>query len=148
MEAIMLIKLTTEQYLAAGQAIMADPRCDDTVKDVVRRGTNGEADSNGMRSYYTTADNTWYDQIMRRFGTRANNARSNERELIETLRDITVLAAHLEGRAGLTTGGWDRDPIARSRKILQQYVHHPEFCTRPEQCALKGRCPRDIVCND
>lgn len=60
----MLIKLTKEQYLAAGKSIMTDPRCDAAVKASVHRGTSGEADSNGLYSYYTNDVSTWYDTII------------------------------------------------------------------------------------
>lgn len=56
-------KLTTANYIAAGKEIMADARCTTEVKAAVRKGTSGEADSNGLRTYIASDKNDWFDQI-------------------------------------------------------------------------------------
>ena len=58
------LKLKKEDYLAAGKAIMADPRCDASVKQAVRGGTSGEVDSKGLLTYITSGKNTWYDEVI------------------------------------------------------------------------------------
>ncbi len=68
----MRVKLTKEQYLAAGQAILADPRCTPDVKAAVRRGTDGTTDADGRYTYILTpiGGSTWYDAIIADASTR------------------------------------------------------------------------------
>lgn len=58
------IKLKKEDYLAAGKEIIADPRCDASVKQAVRAGTSGEVDEKGLMTYITSGQDTWYDAII------------------------------------------------------------------------------------
>ena len=72
----MKLKLTKEQYLAAGQSILADPRCTPEVKAAVRRGTDGTQDAEGRYTYIPTliGGSTWYDAIIADATTRSTFA--------------------------------------------------------------------------
>ena len=37
---------------------------------------------------------------------------------------------------------------AEARQLLKQSAPYELFCSRPEQCAVTGRCMRDICCAD
>jgi len=64
------IKLTKEQGIAAGKAVMTDVRCTEETKKEIRRGL---APFEGGFSYTCTGavggkQNQWYDEIMVSFG--------------------------------------------------------------------------------
>lgn len=51
--------------------------------------------------------------------------------------------------AGLSAGRAKADEMIQTiRADLKRSTPYPEFCTRPEKCAGKGRCQNEIVCND
>jgi hypothetical protein len=41
-----------------------------------------------------------------------------------------------------------REELRATRAKLKTFTAYPEFCTKPELCAGKGRCMNDWVCND